>query len=252
MNMCHIQSVLNKSTGITITIGRSVLGSPIGSPEFINHFVHKKFEVWVSQISMLSDIVSSHLQSAFFTLADGFSKSGLIYLVHVLESIIPFSHLRMPSDWNLSLQSLGGTSLTARFLPFRLGGLGLSNRCLNSPIQYNTSSPTSTPLVDSILANFNKPTIEIYHAESKLNSLRLFLTKIFHLRGFCQWSSERVTCESTENDGHCQSEGCIQQGLCCSLVWAQFTSTIYWHVCAEPLTVENSLKHTHTYTNLEM
>ena len=58
--------MLGKSTGITITIGRNVLGSPIGSPEFIVHFVRDRIEVLVSQISNVSDIAASHTQSAFF------------------------------------------------------------------------------------------------------------------------------------------------------------------------------------------
>ena len=65
--------VLGKSTGITIIIGRSILGSPV-YPEFNDHFVHDKIKVWVSEISMLLDIASSHPQSEFFSFVNGFSN----------------------------------------------------------------------------------------------------------------------------------------------------------------------------------
>ena len=61
--------------GISIDLnGRRVLGSPIGSPEFIHNFVTNSISDWVAQLETLAVIAIPHPQAAFSAFVHGFSS----------------------------------------------------------------------------------------------------------------------------------------------------------------------------------
>ena len=63
------------NTGISIDLnGRRVLGSPIGSPEFIHNFVTNSISDWVAQLETLAVIAIPHPQAAFSAFVHGFSS----------------------------------------------------------------------------------------------------------------------------------------------------------------------------------
>ena len=60
------------NSGITITSERwNVLGSPIGSPEFVHQFVSERVMDWVARVNKLSAIAIPYPQPAFAALVNG-------------------------------------------------------------------------------------------------------------------------------------------------------------------------------------
>ena len=63
------------NTGISMTSnGRSILGLPFSSLEFVHHFVSGKVKEWVSQVHVLSVIALPYPQSAYSAFIHCFSN----------------------------------------------------------------------------------------------------------------------------------------------------------------------------------
>ena len=125
-------------TGVSIELnGRKVLGSPIGSSEFIHEFVSNNILKWVTQLELLADIAVPHPQAAFSAFVHCFSSKwnflsrtcpGIEDLFQPLENAIRQKFIPSltgkdpPNDLVRDLFSL----------PFRYGGLSISNPCVRA------------------------------------------------------------------------------------------------------------------------
>ena len=163
-------------TGVSIELnGRKVLGSPIGSPEFIHEFVLNNISEWVAQLELLADIAVPHPQAAFSAFVHGFSSKwtylsrtcpGIDGLFQPLENTIRIKFIPAltgrdpPNDLVTDLLSL----------PFRYGGLSISNPCTRASSQFQASVSITTPLVASLFDHFDLPYANIQSAQSGLLS----------------------------------------------------------------------------------
>lgn len=75
-------------TSIIVTnYGHSFLGSPHGSPAFIDKFVSENIAQWSTELPLLSAIAQSQPHAAFAALPMVFGKMGLF--VHTTAGISP-------------------------------------------------------------------------------------------------------------------------------------------------------------------
>ena len=83
-------------TGVSVELkGRKVLGSPIGSPEFIQESVSSSISGWVAQLELLADIAVYILRRHFPHLYMASRVSGRICHAHVQELRTYSNHWKM-------------------------------------------------------------------------------------------------------------------------------------------------------------
>ena len=136
--------------------GRPVLGSPIGTPEFISSFVNGKVQEWVAELDTLSQFADSQPHAAYSALTHGlYSKWN--YLARTTPAI---ENLLSPLEDAIRMKIL--PRLTGRdapndqerclfALPVRVGGLNLINPAAFSETQYQDSLKVTGPLSELIL-----------------------------------------------------------------------------------------------------
>ena len=135
-----------------VTEGACVLGSPIGTSEYVNNWMDNKVQSWVDEITTLSTIVRTQPQSAFSALTHGI-MSHWTYILRTCPDIsthlIPLGNtLRTVFIPALTSQGPPNDLMRDLFsLPFRLGGLGIPNPSLLSNEQYANSLSVTAPSV---------------------------------------------------------------------------------------------------------
>ena len=146
-----------QDTQISITTdGRPVLGSPIGSREYVKKYVTDKVSEWEIELRTLLEIAKSSPHSSYAAFTHDFS-SKWTFLCRTCPNI---DHLLQPLE--KAIQSLFIPSLTGRAamsdperhllnLPVRYGGMGLTNPSIFSDFHYQSSIKITSPLVDLIL-----------------------------------------------------------------------------------------------------
>ena len=139
----------------TTSHGRPVLGSPIGTPEYISSFMNGKVQEWVAELDTLSQFADSQPHAAYSALTHGlYSKWN--YLARTTPTI---ENLLSPLEDAIRMKIL--PRLTGRdapndqerclfALPVRVGGLNI-NPAAFSETQYQDSLKVTGPLSELIL-----------------------------------------------------------------------------------------------------
>ena len=145
------------STNISITAeGRPVLGSPVGSQEYICNWVNDKVQSWVDELTTLSDISKSQPQAAYSALTHGL-MGHWTYLSRTCPDV---NTLTQPLEDTLravlfpSFTGQEPPSDLIRYLfalPCRLGGLGIPNPSKMASHHYKNSLSVSAPMITLIL-----------------------------------------------------------------------------------------------------
>ena len=154
-------------TSVNITTqGRPVLGSPVGKPDYILHFVTQKVQEWVKELGNLSNIADSQPHAAYCALTHGLSSKW-----NYLSRTTPEIHLLLqPLEDTIRTQLL--PKLSGReapndlerclfTLPARLGGLNLANPASCSNFQHQDSLKITRSLVDLILSQSTEYPYEV-------------------------------------------------------------------------------------------
>ena len=149
-NFLSSASEMFKDTMVNITTdGRSVLGSPVGKPEYIADFVSQKVMQWVGEIEKLAEIADSQPHAAYGAITHGLS-SKWSFLSRTTPDI---DNLLVPIETSIRtilLPKLTGqdapNDVERRLfsLPARLGGLNITDP---------SSQQVTKPLVDLILSD---------------------------------------------------------------------------------------------------
>ena len=139
--------------------GRPVLGSPIGTSEYIASFVKVKVQEWVAELEKLSQFADSQPQAAYSVLTHGlYSKWN--YLARTTPAI---EDLLSPLEDAIRTKVL--PKLTGKeppnaqerclfALPVQDGGLNLDNPAAFAETQYRNSLKVTKPLTDLIITVF--------------------------------------------------------------------------------------------------
>ena len=154
-------------TNVNITShGRPILGSPIGTPEYISSFVEHKVQEWVKELDYLSMFADSQPHAAYSALTHGlYSKWNYLArktpdIEHSLLSLEDFIRMKLfpkltgrepPNDQERCLFAL----------PTRVGGLNLINSAAFSDTQYQDSVKVTGPLTESILDQSKEYSYEV-------------------------------------------------------------------------------------------
>ena len=154
-------------TSVNITTqGQPVLGSPVGKPDYILHFVNQKVQEWVKELGNLSNIADSQPHAAYCALTHGLSSKW-----NYLSRTTPEIHLLLqPLEDTIRTQLL--PKLSGReapndlerclfTLPARLGGLNLANPASCSNFQHQDSLKITRSLVDLILSQSTEYPYEV-------------------------------------------------------------------------------------------
>lgn len=162
----HAQKVF-LPTNISITTeGRPILGSPIGSDEYVSKWVSDKVSSWVMELKTLSDIAQSQPQAVYTALTHGL-MSHWTYLSRTCPNV---STLLQPLEDTLRsvlIPSITGQAppsdaLRDLFaLPCRLGGLGIPIPFQTAQYHYINSLSVSDPLISLILTQEKDIPIDI-------------------------------------------------------------------------------------------
>ena len=149
-------------SGLSITTeGRPVLGSPLGSSEYVSNWVQNKVEVWVGELLTLTELSKVHPQAVYSALIHGW-MSHWTYLSRTCPDIGP---LLPPLEHTLRLKLLPSlTSIDAPndvfrdlfALPSRHGGLGLPNPESLSSSQYSNSLSVCKSFVDLVVSQHSQ------------------------------------------------------------------------------------------------
>ena len=160
--------------------GRPLLGAPLGSREFIDHFISEKISQWGEDLSLLAEIAKSQPHAAYAAFTHGFVHkfSYLCRTVPDLESPLQSleDHIRSLLIPSLTGQGHPNDLIRDLFsLPVRLGGLGLVNPASNSCSQFQASTRISEPLKNLILTQNSEYPHNCIDAQvkAKLGILRL-------------------------------------------------------------------------------
>ena len=158
-NFLSSASEMFEDTMVNITTdGRSVLGSPVGKPEYIADFVSQKVMQWVGEIEKLAEIADSQPHAAYGAITHGLS-SKWSFLSRTTPDI---DHLLVPIE--TSIRTILLPKLTGQdapndverclfSLPARLGGLNITDPSSFANEQFNASQQVTKPLVDLILSD---------------------------------------------------------------------------------------------------
>ena len=152
------------NTGLEIVSdGVSYLGGVIGSEAFISEKLSQKVQSWVSEVTTLSNIAESEPHAAFAGFTNGVSDSW-----NYFARVTNISSLNSSSDPLLPLETVIYRNLIPQLtglydlsdtihkllsLPYRFGGLNITNPCIHLPSQYQFSFETCSPLIDYYFSN---------------------------------------------------------------------------------------------------
>ena len=152
-------------TGISVELsGRRVLGSPIGSTEFIRDYVSNSISEWVTQLELLADIAVPHPQAAYSAFVHGFSSKWTF-----LSRTCPGIENSLRQKFIPSLTGKDPPNDLIRdllSLPSRHGGLGIPNPCTRAASQFQASVLITSPLVASLTDHPDLPFINIQSNQS--------------------------------------------------------------------------------------
>ena len=135
----------------------TVLGSPVGKPDYIADFVSQKVKQWVGEIEKLAEIADSQPHAAYGAITHGLS-SKWSYLSRTTPDI---NHLLVPIEASIRttlLPKLTGHNVPNDVerrlfsLPAHLGGLNITDPSSFANEQFNASQQVTKPLVDLILS----------------------------------------------------------------------------------------------------
>ena len=171
------------NTGISIDLNgrRVLLGSLIGSPEFIHNFVTNSISDWVAQLETLAVIAIPHPQAAFSAFVHGFSSKW----THLSRTCPGIDDLFQPLEDAIRTKFI--PALTGRdppndsirdllSLPFRFGGLSISNPCARAASQFRASTLITAPLVASLTDHLTTSYASILSTQSELSLRFLKIT----------------------------------------------------------------------------
>ena len=138
-------SELFGNTHVNITTkGRPVLGSPVGTADYISSYAHQKAQDWVKEVGTLADITESQPHAAYSALTHGLTSKwnhlsrttpGIESFLQPVEDVIKTTLLPKlfgrdaPNDLERRLFAL----------PARSGGLNINNPAAFSSTQYQDS-----------------------------------------------------------------------------------------------------------------
>ena len=174
------------NSGIQITShGRPYLGSPLGSPEFINDFVSEKVSQWKSALENLNEVARSQPHVAYAAFTRGLSNCWSVICrttpritellkpldIYIQQLLIPtiLGHLT-PSSNHCSLLSL----------PTRMGGLNIiPPSSLQNELRWSVdlSTPLTTAIRNSTECDYNSIQSEQVAVKKKIHQEREALLK---------------------------------------------------------------------------
>ena len=150
--------------------GAHVLGSPVGTREFINKWVTDKVQSWVDEIHCLANISLSQPQSGFSALTHGVMNRWT-YVFRTCPNtealLLPLEEaIRTVLIPSITGQNAPNDLLHELFtLPCRLGGLGIPNPSQVSNEQYSNSMLVSSPLISLLLLQCHHIPPELYTSQ---------------------------------------------------------------------------------------
>ena len=146
-----------KDTAVNVTVeGQKHLGAVIGSREYLEEYVSEKVTNWVSEITKLAEFALSQPQACYAAYTFGLKHrwtyflrtlSDIQELLEPLENAI--SKVLIPAITEHRCTRLDRDILA---LPVRLGGLGMTNPCLDVNLEQSSSVKVTIPLVQQIVA----------------------------------------------------------------------------------------------------
>ena len=150
-----------KGTGIVVSSeGERYLGGAMGTASFLQQYVERKVNGWVTEVDKLSKFAVTQPHAAYAAFTHGLS-SRWNYLLRVTDwKILSPSDLLQPLEMAIQSQfipALTGQPPPGRLvremltLPARLGGMGLVNPVTTAEEQHITSQKVCAPLVERIL-----------------------------------------------------------------------------------------------------
>ena len=134
--------------------GFSLLGAPIGLPEFCNQYVLHKAEQALNIVPLLSSLQDS--QMAFTLLRSCWSFSKMSYLLrstpslYISEALTAFDNRVQEAFSALLGTSFSSWSWLKATLPCSMGGLNLRSTYLHSPAAYLSSVVSCANLISDI------------------------------------------------------------------------------------------------------
>ena len=134
--------------------GSVVLGSPIGSLEYVTEEVNKKIDKIRNITSLLPTLKDPHYE--FVLLRSCFSLPKIMYLMRTIDPMSIQQHLSEFDDVvRICLSDILGSPLGDKewhqaTLPVSAGGAGLRNAQKHAPAAYVSSVISSTDLLSSI------------------------------------------------------------------------------------------------------
>ena len=226
-----------------VTDGAQVLGSPIGTLDFITQWINNKVQSWVDEIHCLANISLSQPQSAFSALTHGVMNRWN-YVFRTCPDISTFLRPLEDAIRTVLLPSITGQEAPNSVfrelfaLPCRLGGLNIPDPSLVSSVQYSNSLLVSSPLISLLLdqsdiippeldtlqleakqtIRSNKAQFFIEKATSVRESLSSPLQKLFDIaneRGSSTWLSVLPL----KFHGYHLHKGAFRDGLCLRYGW---------------------------------
>ena len=254
-----------EGTNVNVTCkGRPYLGSPLGSPDYINTFVSEKVDQWSGELKLLSAIATTQPHAAFAAFSHGLtSKWSFLsrttpHISHhflTLENIIRSNFIPSltgqppPNDLNRALFAL----------PARLGGLGIRNPVTASDMEFDVSRKICEPLVELALERRHDYPYECLEAQlsAKLavKQLRceMALQSAGELKGELSATSKRamelasekgasnwLTSLPIEEFGFCLHKGAFRDALALRYGWPPSNVPLHC-VCGSTFTVEHVL-----------
>ena len=155
-----------------VTNGAQVLGSPVGTPEFIDQWINNKVQSWVDEIQCLATISLSQPQSAYSALTHGvMNRWTYVFRTcpdinkHLLPLEDAIRTVLLPS---ITGQDAPNSTLRELFtLPCRLGGLNIPNPVSVSTVQYSNSLLVCSPLISLLLDQTDSIPPELYTLQSE-------------------------------------------------------------------------------------
>ena len=181
-------------TGIKVTSeGREMLGSAIGSRDFVKTCTAEKIDAFVNDIENLAKIAEQYPQSAYAAFSHCIEGKWR-YLMRIVEDID--SPLQPLED---SINQVFIPALTGRSqcnpdersfmsLPIRYGGLNIVNPVTNASQEYQASQKISKPFKDMIVEqreSFSKPQLQSSKASLRPTS---YTGSFFGKDLGCSWS----------------------------------------------------------------
>ena len=159
-------------TGIAITCdGRPILGSPLGTADYVSSWIESKVDQLVCELTTLQEVSKAHPQEAYSALTHGLmghwtylsrTCSDIGSAFHPIENFLCSKLL--PSLTSLDPPNDVFRELFA--LPCRHGGLGIPNPEQLSPVQYHNSLFVCRPIVDLTISQESVIPYEAFASQS--------------------------------------------------------------------------------------